>query len=1031
MAQVIRVYDTEANALAGGSSGLISLGARVDNSGGAIHNSNDSIPFYVYNKYYYRIDANEPVIEFHIDWDDGENNSPSKANIQIVKLSTPSFYTIVEHIYTESKRFFPLIRVKSVEGFLSKWYTNDSSDNIFTELEPYTVSAGQNQFSEVSREKATSDLIPHFIPARFPPVAVLKTNRKSIFSGIDNSQIDAITTAQYPLLYAYTNSSGTPLQSGAIKGCVKLTVMGREDRAIREYILPAASILRNDAHLSDNGAAGDEELSELATRAVPVGNYEQASGSAAYETVTLNIMTDGNGGTAPNQGEKEDLLGDYVIMYSGGYPFLIYFDISGTDGIPLVVIPPGFGDWNGVARIDLSGVASGANQNIAIADALEATIKNDTWDSGIKSGEDCADDFTPTGGTGVDATRIFTSTVYGNEVDATVSDTTHIKDGGGTTIYNGDGSDIYVRTDCAGKLLRAELLNIDNTVWEGTPGGSSWDKDDRIYIKVFAAVKADLSGCEGSGDLQLDVSSNPTVCILSMGNPIIDLSDSSYNIRIDGSESFSRDSDIGISAYYIDDDSLQPSWSSDALVTATIQTANAPSNNLGNVSDSLASGLSLGSISSKSLSYTHHDEGYLRDEDKRYLDFYRLIRLQVEDDFIPTTGSGDISNRRSFIEHYDDDNYVSTVNDGSLRVPTSQQTRSYIGYSNNDTVEIATWHDLTALSRTNEIMVGGGSTYDLRHADDTRLMDGATLKYSSTPHPKNFILITKTDKFNKIYFRMGNTYTTTTAGSAIEVDITAWYSHADGWKPLEIVDGTRGLKTSGSISFRQVEDWQSVTSDGIEGGNWTGPVPSSSAAADADSPEDLWDFSAYGILIGINVKTDPTTKIAIRNIWTFDNSHSQLIKVVDGHHVSLNDIAMTESISFSRGTKFSNITNKFGKSEIRKLGAAGGVITFGGVDLGDTDASGNRKKMKGYQQNATPVYMDVTHKSGEKTRFFGVITSMSESHPVGGAFPKFSLQMQVSYIIEIDSVGDLLSDKISIGGTIDGERKYISSMFEP
>ena len=55
MAQVIRVYDTEANALAGGSSGLISLGARVDNSGGAIHNSNDSIPFYVYNKYYYRI----------------------------------------------------------------------------------------------------------------------------------------------------------------------------------------------------------------------------------------------------------------------------------------------------------------------------------------------------------------------------------------------------------------------------------------------------------------------------------------------------------------------------------------------------------------------------------------------------------------------------------------------------------------------------------------------------------------------------------------------------------------------------------------------------------------------------------------------------------------------------------------------------------------------------------------------------------------------------------------------------------------
>ena len=123
-------------------------------------------------------------------------------------------------------------------------------------------------------------------------------------------------------------------------------------------------------------------------------------------------------------------------------------------------------------------------------------------------------------------------------------------------------------------------------------------------------------------------------------------------------------------------------------------------------------------------------------------------------------------------------------------------------------------------------------------------------------------------------------------------------------------------------------------------------------------------------------------KIHIHNIWPFSNEHSQLIKVMDPHHVSLNDIAIAQSISFNRTGKFQNITDRFGKSEIRKMGVNGGAVKFGSVDLGDTDAQGNRKKIKQYQQNATPVFLDVTHKSGEKTRFFGVITSMSEDHPV-------------------------------------------------
>ena len=83
----IKVYNTEANAIAGGSTGLIPANT-VGGIAGVVSNSEDSIPYYVYERYYYRIEANEPVIEFHIDWDDGEDNSEDKRNLQIIKFLT-------------------------------------------------------------------------------------------------------------------------------------------------------------------------------------------------------------------------------------------------------------------------------------------------------------------------------------------------------------------------------------------------------------------------------------------------------------------------------------------------------------------------------------------------------------------------------------------------------------------------------------------------------------------------------------------------------------------------------------------------------------------------------------------------------------------------------------------------------------------------------------------------------------------------------------------------------------------------------
>ena len=835
MGQIIKVYSTEALALAGGSSGLISS-ATVDSNAGAIHNSSDSIPYYIYNRYYYRIEANEPVSEFHIDWDDGENNSPDKRNIQIIKLDTPSNFTVVDHIYTEAKRYFPLVRVKSMEGFLSKFYTNDSSDNSFTELEPSSLSNGQNDFSQVSLEKTspssgTGDLIPHFLPSNLPPIASLRVDKKRVFAGIDNRPIDNITTANYPLLYAYTSSSN----SLGTDNLIKLTVQTRQGEST-------------------------------------------SSKSGAVRTFTLK--------------------GDDVVL-----------------------------------------------------------ADNDLDD--------------PTGVTSDISTH---AVPFGN--------------------FNNSGS--IVLTDCANKLLKAELLNVGKI-----------SDTERIYIKVFAAVGADLSG-------NADVSDDESVCVLSNGNPIVDLNDPHSVVNFDGSESLTKSSDLDVNAFHYDDDSLSLS---------TIQAQASLSSNIGQMSDTLS--VSSSTDSRLSLSFSHNNLGYVMDDNNRFLDYHRLIRLQVADNNTITTGQGDIANRRSLIEHYEIAQYVSTVNGGVSRIPTAQQTRGYIALSNNDTEKLAQWRNLTTLSRTNGIMMGGSGDYTLQREGDT---DGANAVESN--HPNNFLFMCKTDLFDRVFFRTDNTYTD--SSTATEVDVSAFYSHADGWKPLEIVDDTQGLKTSGGIKFKIPSDWAKTNAAGIESGTWSGPISgvtgtnASPAAEAAHDPNSLWDFSAYGVIFAFNAKT-AAGNIQVKTIWPYSNSHSQLIRVVDGHHVSLNNIAIAQSISFKRNTTFQTIKDRFGKSEIRKIGANGGSITFGSVDLGDTDSKGNRKKIKEHQQNATPVFLDVTHKSGEKTRFFGVITQMSEDHPTGLQFPKYAINMQISHIIELNSSDTLISDKISIGGNIDDTRKYLST----
>ena len=186
---VIKVFSSESNALSDTSRYKVSALSEGEVSGDPAN----SQYFDTFTKYWYRIEFNDVVAGFYIDWDDGEDNSPEKANSQVVMFDSPRTFGVVSHVYTKDGPFFPLVRVISTEGFWSKYYTASPPSgftNDFKVLEEEDISAGgQDDYSIVTVNPLNSSSnrdIPFLYPSCKPPLAVLKSDRTKVFAGIDN-----------------------------------------------------------------------------------------------------------------------------------------------------------------------------------------------------------------------------------------------------------------------------------------------------------------------------------------------------------------------------------------------------------------------------------------------------------------------------------------------------------------------------------------------------------------------------------------------------------------------------------------------------------------------------------------------------------------------------------------------------------------------------------------------------------------------------------------------------------------------------
>mgnify|MGYP003133340010 CR=1 FL=1 len=175
----------------------------------------------------------------------------------------------------------------------------------------------------------------------------------------------------------------------------------------------------------------------------------------------------------------------------------------------------------------------------------------------------------------------------------------------------------------------------------------------------------------------------------------------------------------------------------------------------------------------------------------------------------------------------------------------------------------------------------------------------------------------------------------------------------------------------------------------------------------------------------------------INNIFDGNRGYSEIIREIDDSGYNLNSLPITSDIQTTRaGTYYSAITRK-GKVFIQRTGTPMQTLNLSSIGTGDTSSStsftsasgsslyGHLHMMRRLQAEAVDVYWDEPQKDGTFVRFFGLVTSISETH--GGAGPRSIIRYSASMIIKgialIDGHGIIRTDIHPIGGLID-ERDY-------
>jgi len=163
----------------------------------------------VYDKRYARLSFNDnDVRAVYVDWGDGEDRlRDSKANYQWKTFDNPVSGAVIEHTYTATGTFAPIIQTVNSEGFVSRYNMSGSNPDSLG-LQPFTNNSAITGMT-ISDGQSTG---------------IMRVHNHTVLDGIDNSTFDNDGPADIYLIIPplqtitelgyFTNATGTAHTAG-------------------------------------------------------------------------------------------------------------------------------------------------------------------------------------------------------------------------------------------------------------------------------------------------------------------------------------------------------------------------------------------------------------------------------------------------------------------------------------------------------------------------------------------------------------------------------------------------------------------------------------------------------------------------------------------------------------------------------------------------------------------------------------------------------------------------------------------------
>ncbi len=976
---------------------------------------------------YAKISFRSPTVRaVYVDWDDGISNKVTESNFQWATTTEPTDSIVLAHTYNATGTFNPVVQTVNSEGFVSKFYSNEASNDNVAPFAQLTTVSGVT----VSDEN---------------PTAIMRVENTTMNSGIDNSILE--TEGPQKVYIAIAPHLTRTELTGTIKQ-INVTVEGTIHRnkydaatGTEAQLALGTDVQHESITMEVNFASKDNGLLE-------VGNFAAANENGAWGKIS-KVTFDSCKGVYDSSFSN---AGDTYTTNEVFNRLKIFLVTKAADGnyYPITYVTAG----SPVKSVDDNTRYSALNMGQSRAAASNVAISNYRYDNGKVW-------FSPVNQWSLSTNILGTGTQINNAVKPI-----HY-----SYLVNPDGLNNIAAQEVFGSSVKWYVHSDTNIQQDNT----ALDDYGRFFPQ-YHNVRNSVVAASNSGSLI--TTNQPEVLLVAPSaawttqDPIHSGVDSfTTQMKNNGSSNVFKLADINTQAV-TDIKGVNVSAGTEQeyiLLTFDSKTNKVffnASNYANGLQSTLSSYTSTSGLKIAGVEYLHIENSGTRTQNAYWkpLEFKDTTRMtrEVADTTAKEYNDFHTSFAKSGYISFDMPNDWDSISIKNLCGGVYNTTASsFSACTAAGTDDITVTGTVGAAASVTgygfnipvALSAAGDKTKMLTLGDDS---DVGAYKYAfiiKSNHAASgamFWLAKGVDNgFEASTGAQGTLYLQGGTGSSAQN--TNWTFPTNGntitgtVRRINIYDVVEGAsKVWSDTGEEPVAANVRLMPVGAQTYDASAPsyFPNVYNIADADMTGSEWATNdKFCLKINLSGQTNAGTSgqpcPELWNVFDANQGHSAIIEEIDDSAYSLNSIAITSDLSVGRaGQYFKAITRK-GKVHIVKTGISMSEIGFTSVALGDESKTtafadqqaatlyGHLHKIRNLQADAVPVYWDEIQKDGTFVRFWGIISNVNETRGTGGpkAIMNYTFTLIVKDIALIKNNGLLMTDRFPLGG-LKYERDY-------